>query len=408
MPARSLSPWLLTAALAAPALAQKPMSDAQQLAAACNQFAAELHPRLDGNPTCSPTSIAIALLMLLPGARGDTAAELAHVLHLPADLRGARLERAAGDLLRELGILTTGSPNRDVPLSPLWITNDLWVQTGSELNVGYTDALRSSFAAGLWPLDFRRDHEAARVFINDHIAKATNDRIRDLLQPGLVLPSTRLVLTNALWFKASWEHTFSKKATADAPFVRDDGNTVHVPTMAQTDQFAYAEAPGWQCLSMAFREGSIVCDLLLPRAETTLPEAERVLLSGSYVDALRGERVKVWLPRFTVSGQHDLQKALSDLGVRAAFTTRADFTGITTEEPLLISEIVHRTWIQVDEDGAEAAAATATVLRAGAKMPQGEPKQFRADHPFAFVLRDRRTGLVLFVGRVTDPQAQQG
>lgn len=405
MTATQLPTFLLAATLSLPALAQQPPSDARRLASACNQFAADLHAQLGaaGSPTCSPGSIAIALLMLLPGARGDTATELATVLHLPEDLRGERMHEAAATLLREIGLGRTEKP------SPLVITNDLWVQTGHPLLAAYTDLLRGSFAAGSRQLDFRGDTEASRRFINAHIAKATNDRIRELLQPDMVLPSTRVVLTNALWFKARWEHAFWDRNTKDAPFTLADGTVVQVPTMQQTQQFSYAESDTWQGLSMPFADSTIQCEIVLPRPGESLATVERVMMAGSHLSALGGARVRVHLPRFTVTGSHGLKPALAALGLRAAFDPgRADFTGITADEPLVIDDVVHQTWIQVDEAGAEAAAATATELKAGSAMPSGEPKLFQADRPFAFGLRDRRTGLLLFVGRVTDPRPQQG
>ncbi len=410
MTTNPLHPFLFAAALSMPALAQKPPGDAQRLATACNQFAADLHGKLaaSGSPTCSPASIAIALLMLLPGARGDTAKEIATVLHLPEDLRGERMHRAARDLLQGVGLMQNGSPNRDVPPSPLVITNDLWVQQGFAVVPAYRDLLRSSFAAAQRDVDFAADAEVARQTINAHIAKATNDRIRDLLQPGMILPGTRVVLTNALWFKAAWEHTFWNKNTKDAPFTLADDSVVQVPTMRQTQVFGYADSDDWQVLMLPFASSGIVCEIVLPREGKPLATAEQALLGWTYRPTVQFERVDVELPRFQVAAAHRLSDALMALGLHAAFDgDRADFTGITTKEPLVIENVVHQTWIQVDEEGAEAAAATATVLKAGSAMPQGEPKLFHADRPFAFGLRDRQTGLLLFVGRVSDPRSKQ-
>lgn len=410
MTTQQLATFLFAAALPLPALAQHTPSDNKRLATACNQFAADLHAQLGTAqaPTCSPGSIAIALLMLLPGARGETATELEKVLHLPADLRGPRLSAAARALLQQVGLLREGSPRRNQRPSPLVITNDLWVQKGLPVVPGYADLLRTSFAAAERDIDFAADAEAARAAINAHIAKATNDRIRDLLEPGMILPQTRVVLTNALWFKAAWEHQFAKSGTEDRPFTLASGEAVQVPTMRQTQFFGYAESDAWQVLTMPFAVGGIECEVVVPRPGATLAAAERALLGRAYGEAIAYERVNVELPRFRVAASHRLAGPLAALGLQAAFdSARADFTGIVTGEPLVIDDVVHQTWIQVDEEGAEAAAATATVLKAGAAMPQGEPKQFRADRPFAFGLRDRTTGLLLFVGRVADPRARQ-
>jgi serpin B len=410
---RPLSQLLLVLVCTAPlttmrVTAQKP-TDAQRLVAACNQFAADLHGKLapSDKPTCSPGSISIALLMLLPGARGNTAIELANVLHLPEDLRGERMAAAATALLEQTGVLG-GKPGSDAEPGLLCITNDIWVQTGYELLPSYVDLVRRSFGAGSYTVDFAQS-EAARERINSYIAKATNDRVKDLLPADLITPNTRVVLTNALWFKGPWEHPFRKENTKPAPFTLAGGDKVDVPTMQVAEHFAYAETDAWQCLAMPFDKGAVQCEIMLPRAGVALADAEAALLAGKYVEALRGERVQVRLPRFRVAAAHRLKEPLMALGMRDAFSDgAADFSGMDPKNDLVVTNVVHQTWIQVDEDGAEAAAATAVILRKRGGAPHGEPKVFTADRPFAFVLRDRDTGLILFVGRVTDPRPQQG
>jgi serpin B len=401
----TLRPFLLATLVTASATAQPP-TDAQRLAASCNRFAADLHGRLGAadTPTCSPASIAIALLMLLPGAQGDTARELAAVLHLPEDLRGDRLHAAARGLLRSVGARPPDAPAAQRP--PLFVVaNDLWVQQGFALAPGYAPLLHEYFAAALRQTDFAGDPDAARRTINAQVARVTNDRIRELLQPGMVQPATRVVLTNAIWFKAGWEHEFWDRNTTDAPFTLADGSSVPVPTMDRVEHFLYTETDAWQWVALPFAGCAVQCEIVLPRPAATLAAAEQALLAGDHLTELRSHRVRVKLPRFRVAAAHRLADALRALGLRTAFdAARADFRGIATQEPLVIDEVVHRTWIQVDEKGAEAAAATATVLKAGAAATPAEPKLFQADRPFAFVLRDRSTGLILFVGRVTDPR----
>lgn len=401
---RPLHSLLLATALSMPAFAQKP-TDAQRLATACNRFAADLHAQLalGGAPTCSPASVAIALLMLLPAAKGDTANELATVLHLPEDLRGTAMHDAARDLLQQVGLMQTGSPNRNQPPSPLVITNDIWVQKDFTLVPAYVDLLRRSFAAAQQHADFRADAEAARKVINDHIAKATHGRIRELLSPGLITSLTRVVLTNALWFKAAWEHPFTKSNTQERPFTLADGEVVQTPTMEQVEMFGYAETADWQVVSLPFATGTIECEIVLPRAGQPITTAQHALLTHTYRDTLAGERVQIELPRFTVQASHRLRDALIALGMPSAFDAqRADFSGMDPHNDLIVDDVVHQTWIAIDEEGAEAAAATAVVLKV-----RSIPEEFRADHPFAFGLRDRNTGLLLFVGRVDDPRPHQ-
>lgn len=389
-----------------PLVAQKPPTDAERLAAACNHFAGDLHQKLAaaGEPTASPGSIAIALLMLLPGARGDTAAEIATMLHLPDDLRDARLHAAATDLLDRSGIVAGRSKRRDDDL-PFHLTNDLWVQTGYPLVPSFVDVLKGSFSAGEHTIGFAADPEKARQTINAHIGKATNDRIPELLPAGLIDAETRVVLTNALWFKAAWAERFSKGSTADAPFTLASGETVSVPTMQKTEPMLFGETDACRIVSMPFDAPGIRCEIVVPKDGASLADAERVLFGDTHRTA-KTAPVRLSLPRFQVRAAHQLKTVLMALGMQHAFTD-ADFSGLSARNELRVSEVVHQTWIAVDEDGAEAAAATAVVLKRGSAPSAGDPIEVRADRPFAFALRDRTTGLLLFVGRVTDPRANR-
>ncbi|HEU4418514.1 MAG TPA: serpin family protein [Planctomycetota bacterium] len=410
--------FLTPAIMLQPAMAQTP-TDAQRLAAACNQFAADLHAKLSarGSPTSSPASISIALLMLLPAARAETAREIASMLHLPGDLAGERLQVAARTLLEGVGFLAApdkaaGQQQKAEDRPVLAMTNDVWVQKGIELVPAYVELLRTSFAAGQGTLDFHADTEAARNKINAHIAKATNQRIAELLAPGVLTADTRVVLTNAVYFRGAWQHRFYPEATTKAPFHLASGTDVDVPTMRHTEHHGYAEGDEWQVLTMGFRSSRIVCDIVLPKKGCSLASAEATLRAGAYAKALTGESVEVHLPRFKAEATHSLPAPLQQLGMRAAFSQQADFSGMHAgtgpDDRFCVSEVVHKTWVAIDENGAEAAAATAVTLVPTSAAPQGPPKVFRADRPFAFVLRDAATGLVLFFGRVEDPRANQG
>lgn len=394
-----LSTLLFTAA------AQDRAGDARLLASACNRFAADLHGQLvaKGAPTSSPASIGLALLMLLPGARGDTERELAAVLHLPDDLRGPRLHAAAADLLERLPVVRKGAHDTNGP--QLRLANDLWTQSGWPVVTAYQQLLRTSYGAMHHEVGFASDPEAARQKINAHIAGLTNDRIPELLTPDLVMRSTRVVLTNAIWLKVAWLHSFHAGATQPRPFTLADGTAITVPTMLHTEGYSYAETDDWQCVVLPFAGCELVAEFLLPRPGRTLAAAEGALLAGDHAAKLAAESVQVMLPRFRVAAAHRLREPLLALGMRAAFdATRADFTGITPKRELVVDDVVHQTWIQVDEEGCEAAAATAVVMKATAAVRPREPKVFTADRPFAFTLRERTTGLVLFLGRVDDPR----
>lgn len=393
---------LIVATLVAALPSQDPAADARRLATSLNAFAITLHGQLAtaGAPTCSPASIGIALLMVLPGARGETADELTAVLELPEDLRGERLHTAAKHLLAAL------QPSRGKERIELRIANDVWTQLSCQLVPEYGEVLRAAFATTPHDVDFVGDPEGARKAINTAIAKATNDRIRELVPADLITPDTRIVLTNALWLRGRWLLPFADGGTTEAPFTRADGATVKVPLMVVSEQFACAENDRWQVVRLPFIGGEHVVDVLVPRAGVALSGAERDLLAGTYVQALRKAQAKVELPRFTLRAQHRLREALQALGIRAAFDRgRADFTGMRAERDVLIDDVVHETWIAVDEHGAEAAAATAVVMK-WLSAPAEPPVHIRADRPFAFVLRHVPTGLVLFAGRVDDPTAR--
>lgn len=378
--------------------------DAEALARACNSFAADLYRELGatGQPTCSPGSAAITLCMLLTGARGDTADEIATSLHLPAELRGERLLRAAAELIATATATTTGD---DPPEPVLRLSNDLWVQRDYELVPAFVAELRSGFRTAPHALDFRGDPEAARQTINRHVAEATNQRIKDLVAPGMIESLTRVVLSNAVWFKDAWEHPFAERGTGPTPFRLKDGQSVDVPTMQIVENFAYVATDTWQLAVLPFAHGRLRMEIAVPRDGATLGQAEDALLHGSNQRDLAAQRLHVWLPRFRVAATHRLGDALQALGVRAAFDpAAADFSGIEPRRELFVSAVVQKAWIQVDEHGAEAAAATALVLKAGSAARPSEPIDFRCDRPFAFALRDCATGLLWFVGRVDDPR----
>lgn len=389
--------------LAGAVVCQSAADDARLLASAANRFGAALHAQLGAGPTptASPGSVAVALLMLLPGARGDTEQELRTVLQLPDELRGARLHAAAKALLD--GLVQKAPGGRDQG-AQLRLVDDVWAQTGYPILPEYTNLLRSSYAANVHGVPFATDPAKARQQINGHIAAVTNQRIPELLPPDLITPATCVVLTNAIWLKAAWLHPFSEGGTASRSFTLGDGTPVDVPTMTGSETFGWSETAAWQCVALPFADCTIVAEFIVPRAGHDLATAERALLAGEPAAARQDALVHVQLPKFRVAASHRLEVPLRALGLRAAFDPKlADFTGITPRRELVVDDVVHQTWIQVDEQGAEAAAATAVVIKRGS-AGGGERRQFVADRAFAFTLREMKSGLVLFVGRVTDPR----
>ena len=393
------------AATAPPSVAHKPhQNDHELLANACNRFAERLYGTLAATaaeelPTCSPGSVAMALAMLLPGARGETAEQIADVLELPEDLRGDRLLRAAARLIAT----STAARGDDKP--SMRITNDLWLQHDFPVLDSYRGALRQHFGADAHNLDFAHEPDAARTAINRHIARATENRIEQLLEPGTIEPLTRVVLTNALWFKDSWRHQFEAFRTRQEPFTLRDGTAVDVAMMNTTSMFDFAEHEDWQAVVMPFANSTLQLEAIVPADGVDLATAERALLRGEHVDRLTRKSVRIRMPRFRAEASHNLVPALKKLGMELAFGRGADFRGIEATGRLLVSRVEHKVWVDVDENGAEAAAATAVVLKERGMTRPGQAKMFDADRAFAFALRDRKTGLLWFVGRVEDPRA---
>jgi serpin B len=398
-----MRPSLLAALLFASFLSgQNPGPDVRLLAQACNRFGAELHTRLAATnaPTCSPGSIAIALTMLLPGAGGTTADELVAVLQLPEELRGERLLVASQQLLASLRTQPGGRPETTTVCE---LVNDAFVQQGFALAPAYTQRLTEFFGARATAVDFFGNAEVARKTINEHLQRLTHDRIRDLLSADDVTRDTRLVLTNALWCKGPWQTPFRVANTKPGPFTRADGTVVEVPRMHAVSGLPWAEAEGWLAVSLPMAGHQFTVDLVLPRPGQALQAAERALLSGEVAAALQPASVAVTLPKFSLRQKHRLRDALLAMGVVAAFDAKkVDFRGLDPSNSLVLSDVVHEAFVAADEAGFEAAAATAVVMKRGGR-PAPNPHAFVADRPFAFALRDLRTGLLLFVGRVADP-----
>jgi serpin B len=388
-----------------------PSTDVAALAAHLNGFAAELNARIapgTANLTSSGASVAFVLLMALAGAEEDTEKELLALL-APPGFDAPRVHAAAGRLLaRQRDAAQKGG-------FELAMVNDLWPQAGHPILPAYLAIARDRYGAELRPMDFAGGADKARDTINAYIAKATKDRIQDLIPPGLVTGDTRLVLTNAVYFKALWEQPFDADETHDLAFTLHDGKRVETKFMRQTNDFELAEAKDMLALRLPYRGGRYALDVLLPQGAGTLAAAEQALRGdarAAWQKTLQRRPVAVALPRFRIEGAFRLVETLRALGLVAATTAgRADFDGIDGgKAQLFIDEVVHKTFLEVGEKGTEAAAATAAVLKATSAMPGREvvPILFTADRPFAFGIRDLATGLLLFSGRVNDPRGAKG
>ncbi len=377
-----------------------------------NAFAVDLYSRLaaerkDANLFFSPLSISTALAMTYGGARGNTAAEMRKVLHfgLPDD----QLHPAMGALL---GDLNSAGQAGGFQLS---VANALWAEKSHRFLPDFLALNKGCYGAGLEALDFAGDAEGSRRTINAWVEKQTQDRIRDLLPPGVLDNVTRLVLTNAIYFKGGWAHEFKEGATKDEPFKLGGGKKVTAPTMHQVGILDYAEGRGFKALELPYRQSMLSMLVLLPDKDDGLAALEKTL-TAEIISRLKFAEADVTLalPKFTVASTFSLKETLLSLGMKAAFAPGvADLSGIDgVNDPgrrLFILAVIHKAWVDVGEKGTEAAAATA-VMPTPTCPPEIEPPKrkrvtFIADHPFIFAIRDRDTGSILFLGRVTDPRS---
>lgn len=378
-----------------------PMKDAKDLANGINAFAHDLHARLardaKGDLFFSPLSIEAALAMTAAGAKGETLDEMQKALHLSADPHSA-----FGTLLNHLN-----NPRLEKKRGyELTVANAIWAQKGFPWREEFTDLTQKHYGSGLSEVDFA-ESEAARKLINDWVAKETKEKIKDLIPKGVLDSLTRMVLANAIYFKGTWLYRFDKKQTRDAAFTRLDGTKANVSLMSQTATLNYGKS---------HFGGQFVEVLELPYAGKELSMLVYLPEKGREYDRLASELdpkgfaepkltpTEVWvsLPRFKVEAAYSLKPALTDLGMKTAFGRDADFTGMSPRgEDLYISHVLHKTFVEVNEEGTEAAAATAVVVK---ERGERRATEFRADRPFVFAIRDNATGAALFLGRYAGPE----
>jgi serpin B len=372
----------------------------QDVARENNRFALELYERLRANPGnmfFSPYSLSTALAMTYEGAKGETAKQMASVLHLnlPPDRRHAGFSELTQTIQRP-------------PVAnayELVVANALWGQEGLAFKPAFLQTLKSTYGAGLRTLDFRST-EHARTVINDWVESQTRQKIKSLLAPGVLEPTTNLVLTNAIYFKGAWTKPFPKFATKDDDFHTSLTDKVRVPMMHQVGEFSYFDAGNFTALEIPYQGDALSMVILLPKSVDGLAELERSL-SLEWLHKLASKRVDIQLPRFTLEKFVAMDKVLPAMGMRDAFVPKqADFSGMDGRRELYITAVIHKAFVDVNEEGTEAAAATAVVagVRSAAKTRPVPVVPFLVDHPFVFLIHDKRSESILFLGRVTNPR----
>jgi serpin B len=365
-----------------------------------NRFAAATYRQLaqtSGNLILSPFSISTALSMLLDGARGQTAAGMAATL---SQLHpGSGYHAAVASLAAELTKQANGGGNH------LAIANGLWVQQGFPLASEFEHTIRTLYQASLTSLDFHAHADQARQEINSWTAQHTNDRIPELFAPGSMDATTRLVLTSAIYFYGKWRSPFDPGGTRVESFQLGGGRTADAKFMHQKADFLYGETPDAQILEMKYQGTPLAFDILLPKTNDGLAELERSIqpdVLSAWFGALTSRKVEAAIPKFRAESAFLLRDMLSRMGMADAFGEKADFSGIDGRRDLYLGVVVHKAFVEVSEEGTEAAAATGAAVRFMA-MRRQEPTIFRADHPFMFFIRDTTSGVILFEGRLLQP-----
>ncbi len=381
-----------------------------------NKFALELYAKLrskEGNLFFSPYSISTALALAYAGAQGQTETQMAGALHFPVIAKtGTEL---SSTLIREKRRFASvfGKIIKDLNSRSkkggyeLRVANALWGQKGYGFLGEFLELIKTNYGGRLNEVDFVRAAETARKTINTWVEKKTNNKIKNLIRKGVLSSMTRLVLTNAIYFKGNWAKQFKEDRTKEAPFTLTNGRKVDVAMMNQTGQFNYMETESFQALELPYVDDELSMIILLPKEFDGLDEFEKTLTAenlSKWLGKLRNRKVIVSIPKFKMTSQFALASVLKSMGMIDAFSPNADFSGMNGRRDLFISAVIHKAYVDVNEEGTEAAAATAVTMKLTSVGPTRIPV-FRADHPFLFLIRDNHSGSILFIGRVMNPNS---
>ena len=369
-----------------------------------NKFAIDMYNQLKdqtGNVFFSPYSISSALAMTYEGAKGQTAEEMKNVFYFPED--GLAMRSSFAELYNVLN-----KPDKEYTLST---ANALWAEQSYTFLPEYLGLVEQYYGGKTINLDFKEETEKSRKTINDWVEDQTNNKIKDLIPVGVLDPYTKLVLTNAIYFYGNWSNQFEKEDTRDKDFFITPDNPVEVEMMAMyNDMFNYAESDGLQILKMPYKGNELSMLFILPEQEQ-MDKLEDDLSAENLMkwnNKLEREKVNLFLPKFKFETKTMLADTLYKMGMPTAFTFPiADFSGMDGTKSLIIDEVIHQAFVEVNEKGTEAAAATAVVMTKTMAMRPGpepeKPKIFNADHPFIFLIQEDSTGSILFMGKVVDP-----
>lgn len=372
--------------------------DKQHVGRSSNVFAFDLYKQLSGkdrNLFFSPYSISSALAMTYTGAQGHTREEMAEVFgYYNKNTDHARGYQALKKHLDSL--------NQDD--LQLHLANSLWCQQNYNFQQDFLDINQEYFGAGIRQVDFKRRYRQIRKQINQWVEKQTNQKIQDLIDQGVLDRMTRLVLVNAIYFNGKWENPFPEGNTREQSFYITPEQKEKAPFMNHSLSLPYHEAGFYKAVEIPYSKGKLSMLILLPNRHEDMPKLERRLERSFYQslsDSLNRQEVDLSIPRFKLKAKYQLNEPLQQMGMTSAFGGNADFSGMTGDKDLYISDIVHQSYVEVHEKGTEAAAATGVVMRKTAIVKK---KSFTADHPFLFMIRDQQTHTILFMGKLRYPE----
>ena len=376
-------------------------TDAEALIQGNSAFAVALYQKLcesgDGNVFFSPYSISTALAMTYAGARGNTEKEMAETLRF--SLGQNRLHPAFAQVEAGLKkIQETGNVK-------LGVANSLWPEKSYVFRDDYIDLILKNYGVSITPLDYVQAFGASRITINNWVADKTQGKITDLLSPPDITNLTRLVLVNAIYFKGNWKHQFKAEKTKKSPFHLSPQKFIQVPMMTQEESFRHADLEFFDMLELPYAGGELSMLVMLPKTHDDLTKLGVSLSSENLIrwkERLGMKKVLVSLPKFKTTCRFRLNETLEAMGMIDAFAPRnADFSGMDESNGLYISAVIHKAFVDVNEEGTEAAAATAVVMNL--RSIPAPPVVVRVDRPFIFLIQENATGSILFMGRVTDP-----
>ena len=389
--------FLITLAATSPTRQSGPES----IALGNNMFAFDLYQRVaakeSGNLFFSPFSISTAMAVTYAGANGQTATEMAKTMRFGPN--EPDFHYAYGSYLNALEDNAKGNIQ-------LRIANRLWGEKTYKLRDDFVALNKRAYDSPLKPMDFIHSPDGSRTAINTWVADKTEQRIKDLIPEGMITTDTRLVLTNAIYFKGDWLYQFKPKKTKEKKFNLADGGTVKALFMHFDGAFDFHHAPKYKMIKLPYKGEKQSMVVVLPHENVSLEDVEKEINSSSFQQLNYGYKpeVELALPKFKTTQPLSLNSYLQDMGIQIAFTEKADFSLMTESQDLMISDVIHKAFIEVNEEGTEAAAATAVVMvLTSTNAAEPKPETFVADHPFLFYIIDDQTGAILFMGRIMNP-----